>query len=304
MTNFPKYLRVALTDKCPMRCPFCHNEGAGEIQKESALQIQYWDHHISEMVDAGVRKVKFVGGEPLLYKDLPLLVSRLRMKYPDIDVSLITAGSLPLHRLQRCFEMGLTRANMSIHGWQKEFFFRNSKSEQHWLNRQKTLDYLLSQNRPLKLNYVYSSSTVESDLLLFLKAMSEYKVVINVLDDLKNTDITPAFLIQRLSVLLGQPTVRRDVDSHSLNTLHLGWGGPMRVEIKDQHLGTLAPWKSCQDCPVKKQCTEGIHAIRMYADGRIGLCMDRDDLKESMNSQQFRLSGPQFVRDHLVKELV
>ena len=40
MTNFPKYLRVALTDKCPMRCPFCHNEGAGEIQKESATAFQ------------------------------------------------------------------------------------------------------------------------------------------------------------------------------------------------------------------------------------------------------------------------
>ena len=100
----PKYLRVALTEKCPMRCTFCHNEGADAPEKSSRLTAQYWDRHISDLVDCGIKKVKFVGGEPLLYRDLPTLIHRLRSRYPKLDLSIITSGSLPVSRLERCFD--------------------------------------------------------------------------------------------------------------------------------------------------------------------------------------------------------
>ena len=101
--SMPKYLRVALTEQCPMRCRFCHNEGAQSREKSSRLTIQYWDRHISNLVDVGIRKVKFVGGEPLLYRDLPTLIQRLRKKYPTLDLSIITSGSLPVSLLQKLF---------------------------------------------------------------------------------------------------------------------------------------------------------------------------------------------------------
>ena len=301
----PKYLRVALTEKCPMKCTFCHNEGAGTPDKSSTLSLQYWYKHISDAVENGIRKVKFVGGEPLLYKELPLLIGRLRKRYPILDLSIITSGALPVEKLQRCFDMGLSRANLSIHGWGLEYFQRNSNSKIHYVNRQKTLEYLLSLGRPLKLNYVYSSFDIEEDLIEFLMAMKNKKVVINVLDDLSNAMITPQFLVKRLTHLMGEPLKHRDIDENSLSTIHLKWGGPMFVEIKDQHLGELSPWKSCDTCPIKERCTEGIHAIRMYADGTLGLCMDREDLRWNIKfKRDAEYTAMNFVRSHLAIESI
>jgi len=303
--TFPKYLRVALTEQCPMRCSFCHNEGAEIREKRSRLMVQYWERHISEFVDAGVKKVKFVGGEPLLYLDLPMLIQRLRCRYPDLDMSIITSGSVSVHRLKACFEAGLSRANMSIHGWRREMFERNSKIERHFVNRHETLQYLLDLGKPLKLNYVYTDALVEPDLQQLLTSMQNENVVINVLDDLSNRAITPQFLISRLTDLMGIPKIKRDLDPNSFNTLHLSWGGRMSVEIKDQHLGELAPWKSCDGCPKKLTCTEGIHAIRMYANGQVGLCMDRPDVRWSLSlSKEQSASAVDFVQSNLAVEKV
>lgn len=301
--TFPKYVRISLTEKCPMKCPFCHNEGSPE--RTSKLTPQYWERHISELVEAGVQKVKFVGGEPLLYNELPTLIRRLRQRYPDLDLSLITAGSIPVEKLDRCFDAGLSRANMSIHGWQYSYFQRNSAVFQHYKNRQDTLQYLLEKGSPLKLNYVYTGPDVEEDLRLLLQDMQQNNVVINVLDDLSNQTITPRYLISRLSVLLGKPTIIRDRDPNSLDTLHLNWGEAMSVEIKDQHLGAVAPWKACTTCPVKSKCTEGIYAVRMYANGQIGLCMDRKDLRWKLSLAKGEASSAvDFVSKQLVEESI
>ena len=301
----PRYLRVALTEKCPMRCTFCHNEGADTSEKSSRLTVQYWERHLSNLVEFGIRKVKFVGGEPLLYRELPTLIARLRKRYPTLDLSIITSGSLPVSRLEDCFDAGLSRANMSIHGWQKTLFERNSKLDVHYQNRQATLDYLLKLGRPLKLNYVYTDDLVEEDLGLLLQTMQHEKVVVNVLDDLNNPSITPQYLLARLTTMMGKPVISRDTDPNSLNTLHMNWGGLMSVEIKDQHLGVLAPWKACQKCPKRSKCTEGIHAIRMYADGKLGLCMDRDDLRWSSSLTRGQaLSAMDFIQSNLTRETV
>ena len=79
----------------------------------------------------------------------------------------------------------------------------------------------------------------------------------------------------------------------------------MSVEIKDKHLGELAPWKACRNCPVKSKCTEGIHAIRMYADGKIGLCMDREDLRWSTSfTNGSPLSAVDFIKSNMSRESV
>ena len=79
----------------------------------------------------------------------------------------------------------------------------------------------------------------------------------------------------------------------------------MSVEIKDQHLGDLKPWKACHTCPVRSRCTEGIHAIRMYADGKIGLCMDREDLRWNTSfSNGSPLSAIEFIQSNISRESV
>ena len=62
--------------------------------------------------------------------------------------------------------------------------------------------------------------------------------------------------------------------------------------------------KACHTCPVRSKCTEGIHAIRMYADGKIGLCMDREDLRSASFSHGSPLSAVDFIQSNMSRESV
>jgi cyclic pyranopterin phosphate synthase len=64
----------------------------------------------------GLRKVKLTGGEPLLRKDVPELVARLRAAHPDLEINLITNGVLLPAVAPALRAAGLTRLTVSLDG--------------------------------------------------------------------------------------------------------------------------------------------------------------------------------------------
>jgi uncharacterized radical SAM superfamily Fe-S cluster-containing enzyme len=69
--RWPTYLRVIVNAVCPLACSFCHREGDPAVEgRERGLGTGEWIEVLTGAVDAGVRKVKLLGGEPLLRTDL------------------------------------------------------------------------------------------------------------------------------------------------------------------------------------------------------------------------------------------
>ncbi len=90
--------------------------GAGGLSTESWLGL------LVPIVRAGIGKLKFVGGEPLLRSDLPEIIAAVRTEAPDLDISLITSGVVPVERLSGAYRAGLSRCNVTIHGFGVEAF--------------------------------------------------------------------------------------------------------------------------------------------------------------------------------------
>jgi molybdenum cofactor biosynthesis enzyme MoaA len=159
--------------------------------------------------------------------------------------------------------------------------------------RQENLAFLLKQGHFLKLNYVWSSPDDNIDLSKMLQEIPRAPVVLNLLDDL-NQDIGPSRLLDLLKTLRG-PWNQQWVepDPNSLSTLKLQWEDGLLVEIKDQQLGQVAPWKACQTCPVKSRCKEGIHALRLTHQGLLKPCMDRPELQLNLKA----LVGQDYAAD-------
>ncbi len=245
-------------------------------------------------LDNGIRKLKFLGGEPLLRADLPEVIASLRHRDPGIDLSMITGGAVPIARLDACFEAGLSRANLSIHGWSLEAFAaRTGRGQPAWKLRQATLARLLEGGRFLKLNFVWRNAADDADLAALLDVAAGLPVVVSVLDDLGDPDLGPRVIQQTLHRLRGAPQNRRaEPDPHSLPTLRLRWADGLEVEVKDHHLGQEAPWRACGTCPKRADCREGIHALRLSHDGRLRPCMDRPDLGLDLRSLP-QAAGPQ-----------
>ena len=64
----PLEVKVVLTEKCNYRCDFCFNKSGK--QSNSQLSEKSVKKVISKVADAGIEKIRFTGGEPLLRKDL------------------------------------------------------------------------------------------------------------------------------------------------------------------------------------------------------------------------------------------
>ncbi len=276
-TRAPTYLRVVLTNACPLQCAYCHQEG-DRAGTPPTLTAADRIRMIDASVRAGVDKVKFLGGEPLVSRDLPTIVAALRALHPTLDISMITSGVAAPERLDAAFDAGLSRANLSIHGWSLEAFARRKGSRRAHALRQANLEALLRRGRPLKLNFVWSNEDDSEDLAALLDWAAGRALVVNVLDDL-NEDLDAARILAVVTTLRGAPeSTYIEPDPSSLDTLHLRWADGLVVELKHQQLGALAPWSACATCPMRARCREGIHAVRLSNDGILRACMDRADI--------------------------
>jgi cyclic pyranopterin phosphate synthase len=280
LVRVPTYLRVELTERCPLRCEFCHAEGNRpgqvELERERVLAC------IGALVGAGVRKVKLLGGEPLSRRDLPEIVAGIRglgeAHGVTLDISMITSGVGLPDRLAAAFAAGLDRANMSIHGFSLEAFAERGGNARMLALRQKNLDALLAGSRPLKLNYVYRGARDDADLDALLAFSAGRPLVVGVLDELSDPHGSPATVEAAVTRLRGRTTERLLVaDPHSLPTTELRFADGLRVEIKTSQLGVVAPWRECDACPARARCKEGIFAVRLTPDGWLQPCMDRPD---------------------------
>lgn len=273
----PTYLRVVVTARCNYSCSFCHMEGDPLGDGPATLPTDALLKSLHVALDMGIRKMKFLGGEPLLRRDLPAVIADLRARDPELDLSVITAGALPTSSIDALFDAGLSRANLSIHGFLPLAFAERHRNPRMWQRRQDFLHRLLEHGRPAKLNYVYTGPECEADLGVFLSWAQGRGAVVAILDDL-GQDIGVDGVRGVLRRLLGDPDrVFAEPDPHSLPTERWQYPG-LVIELKDHRLGQVAPWASCDGCAKRSVCGEGIYALRLTHDGLLRPCLDRPDL--------------------------
>ncbi len=290
------YLRVVATTRCNHHCDYCHMEGDPHAPgTTSELATGHLVAGLHAAVLAGVRKFKFLGGEPLLRRDLPDVIAALRALAPDADVSVISAGVVPVDRLHALYAAGLTRVNVSIHGWRPEALAAHIAVRDAWAQREAFLEAAMAEAQrrevPLKLNYVWTGEGDRDDLAAFLAWCSGRRVTVGLLDDL-GRDLSWRDLERVLVELRGSPaTIDLVDDPHSLATRLLTWRDGLRVELKHLQLGAVAPFAACDGCPQRDRCKEGIVALRLTHRGALQPCMDRPDLAVPL-ADYARTNGP------------
>lgn len=102
-------LRISLTQRCNLRCIYCHAEG--EVNPEEQMSAEDIAELMQVGVQFGIRSIKFTGGEPLLRRDL---VDIIRSVPPGVESSLTTNGTLLAAKAAELKEAGLARVNVSL----------------------------------------------------------------------------------------------------------------------------------------------------------------------------------------------
>ena len=110
-----KSLRVSVTDKCNFRCRYCMPaEGLEWLGRDEVLSFEEIERLVRVLAAMGVDEVRLTGGEPLVRRDLPVLVGMLAGTPGVRDLSLTTNGVLLDRFAAPLVEAGLRRLNVSL----------------------------------------------------------------------------------------------------------------------------------------------------------------------------------------------
>jgi GTP 3',8-cyclase len=124
-------LRLSVTDRCNLRCQYCMPEQDYVwLPREDILHFEEIDRLVDVFLDLGVRKVRLTGGEPLLRKDLPLLVERLAVKTRVDDLALTTNGVLLGAMAAPLKAAGLHRLTVSLDTLKRDRFVQLTRYDE------------------------------------------------------------------------------------------------------------------------------------------------------------------------------
>jgi GTP 3',8-cyclase len=128
--RFISDLRVSVTDRCNFRCQYCMPaDGLPWLERTEILSFEEIERLVRVMAAMGVTDLRLTGGEPLVRRDFPGLVSMLA-RVPGIeDLSLTTNAYLLERDADALVEAGITRVNVSIDSLQKDRFFQLTRRD-------------------------------------------------------------------------------------------------------------------------------------------------------------------------------
>src|SRR5579864_8563301 len=85
-------LRISVTDRCNIRCVYCMPEQVEFLPRAQILSFEEIERFVRIAVTLGIDKVRLTGGEPLVRRNLPILIEKLAAVPGLEDIGLTTNG--------------------------------------------------------------------------------------------------------------------------------------------------------------------------------------------------------------------
>lgn len=100
--KFPAHIYLHMTNACNLKCPYCYNRDDRDyklkLQKREefapTLNTEEYKHLIRRLVEEGIERIFFTGGEPLMRDDLLDLAAHAKSINPGVRLELLTNGIL------------------------------------------------------------------------------------------------------------------------------------------------------------------------------------------------------------------
>ena len=124
-------LRISVTDRCNFRCSYCmpkevFDKDYAYLPHSALLSFEEIVRIAQQFVNHGVQKIRLTGGEPLLRKNIEVLVEKLAaLRTTDgspLDLTLTTNGALLARKARALKAAGLHRVTVSLDGLDDSVF--------------------------------------------------------------------------------------------------------------------------------------------------------------------------------------
>lgn len=148
------YLRLAVTDKCNLRCFYCMPpEGLNWLHSNDLLSFDEMLYICTLLVNSGIEKIRITGGEPFVRKGVMEFLTDLTKLNGLKELTITTNGVLTAPLVPELKRLGIKSVNLSLDTLDKQRFF--SITHRDKLNAVlETLEQLLNYNIHVKVNAV------------------------------------------------------------------------------------------------------------------------------------------------------
>ncbi len=162
-------LRVSVTDRCNFRCQYCMPaDGLPWLEREEILSFEEIERLVRILVSVGIEDVRLSGGEPLVRREFPRLVSMLSPIEGLQDLSLTTNGYLLERDAAALVDAGIQRVNVSIDSLARDRFFQITRRDS-LPQVMRGLEAIAShpEVHPIKVNAIAMRDFTEHEVLRF-----------------------------------------------------------------------------------------------------------------------------------------
>lgn len=159
------YLRLAVTDKCNLRCFYCMPpEGLNWLHSNDLLSFDEMLYICTLLVNSGIEKIRITGGEPFVRKGVMEFLTDLTKLNGLKELTITTNGVLTAPLVPELKRLGIKSVNLSLDTLDKQRFF--SITHRDKLNAVlETLEQLLNYNIHVKVNAVVMGGKNTEDII-------------------------------------------------------------------------------------------------------------------------------------------
>ncbi|MDP4871956.1 MAG: radical SAM protein, partial [Sphingorhabdus sp.] len=111
------YLRISVTDRCNFRCTYCMPEMQSFLPHPDLLSYDEITTLVARFIDHGIRKIRLTGGEPLVRRDIAVLINALgqHVKSGALEELTMTTNGSRLEQFAPILaSAGMKRINVSL----------------------------------------------------------------------------------------------------------------------------------------------------------------------------------------------
>lgn len=161
------YLRISLLEKCNLRCTYCMPADGIVLSPKASLMTADEIFALAQtFVENGVDKIRLTGGEPLLRKDFPEIISKLATL--ETSLSITTNGILIDRHIEALQQANIKKINLSLDTLVSSKFHTITLRNQF----EKVIDnlhLLLNNDFHVKLNVVLMKGFNENEITDFVQ---------------------------------------------------------------------------------------------------------------------------------------